>query len=187
MRHSKLAVRVMGAAALAALSVSAPAFANEGTERAALVTESQATLDRCKSLSDACANSTGAAAGVLVFPEVTSASLGIGGAGAKGVLWADGKVEGVYKLGEMSIGPQFGVKTSSQVYALNAEALARLRNEGSWKIGTEAEVTVVGAGATEDNAAGQGGTAAFVFDEKGFSAGASVEGVTISKVGDDKF
>jgi lipid-binding SYLF domain-containing protein len=175
-----------GMTALAAVMLAAPSYADDDN-KAALVNEAQATLDRCKDMSDACANSTAAAAGVLVFPEVTSASLGIGGAGAKGVMWVNGQVDGVYKLGEMSIGPQFGVKTSSQVYALNAEALSKLRDEGSWKIGTEAEVTVVGAGATDDTASGQGGTAAFVFDEKGFAAGASVEGVTISRAGDDKF
>jgi lipid-binding SYLF domain-containing protein len=179
----------LGAAAFAALSVAAPAYADhdDAEKMAALVKESQATLERCHAMSDACASVTNVSSGVLVFPEVTSASVGIGGAGGRGVLFVNGKVEGYYGIGEVSIGPQFEVKKSSQVYALNSEALNALRDDGSWKIGTDADVTVVGAGATDQTASGEGGTAAFVFDEKGLSAGVSLEGVSINRLEKDDF
>jgi lipid-binding SYLF domain-containing protein len=151
----------------------------------ALTKEAEAALSRCKSVSPACIEATESAAGVLVFPEVTSASIIVGGAGAKGVLWVDGKIDGYYGLGEGSVGLQIGVKKASEVFALNADALNRLRGEGTWKIGTDADITVIGAGATEKTASGQGGTAVFVFDEKGLSAGVAIEGVTIQKLAMD--
>ncbi len=184
MRYMKPASLFLGAAVAASmLAALAPAHAKKDVD--ALTQEAQAALDRCTSMSAACAQATKAAAGVLVFPEVTSASIIVGGAGAKGVLWVNGKIDGYYSLGEGSIGLQFGVKKASEVFALNGDALGRLRGEGTWKIGTDADVTVIGAGATEKTASGQGGAAVFVFDEKGLSAGVAVEGVTIQRLRPD--
>ncbi len=188
MRHTKWAVRAMAVAvATSVLSVASASADDDATKRAALTNESKATLDRCKAMSDACTKATNAAAGVLVFPEVTKASFIVGGSGAKGVLWVNGKVAGYYGMGEGSVGFQAGVKKSSQVYALNEKSFAALRDSGSWKIGTDAEVTVIGEGANDSTVAGTGGTAVFVFDEKGLSAGVSVEGVRIEKIENDDF
>jgi lipid-binding SYLF domain-containing protein len=190
MRHSFLTVRLLAAAAATVVAMAfTDAYAGDegkGSKTATLTKEAEITLQRCKDMSPACADATSSAAGVLVFPEVTSASIIVGGAGAKGVLWVNGKIDGYYSLGEASIGPQVGVQKSSEVFALNGKALAALKDEGSWKIGTEADVTVVGAGATDQTASGQGGTAVFVFDEKGLSAGVAVEGVTINRLDPNK-
>jgi lipid-binding SYLF domain-containing protein len=181
MTYMKSCAPIAAAIALAAF----PAAANKGGEDAALKQAAEATLAKCSAISDSCQRATDAAAGVLVFPEVVSASLVIGGTGSKGVLYVDDQFAGFYGLGEGSVGFQAGVEKSSQVFALDATALEALRGEGTWKIGADAKITVVAEGATAQGVSGTGHTEVFVFDEKGLHAGAAVRGLTIFALDED--
>lgn len=177
----------LGAAAVL-MAAPAAAFANEAdpADRAELAAEAQVALDRCRAVSDVCTMSTDEAAGVLVFPNVVSASILVGGAGARGVLMVGGEIADYYGLGEASVGLQAGVDRSSHVYALNDEALRALEDDGSWKIGADAEITVVEAGAAAQGLAGRGDVEVFVLNQEGLAAGVSVQGLNIFRLDDDR-
>ena len=148
----------------------------------------EAALSECQSISEACSIATENAAGVLVFPELTSASFVVGGTGGKGVLMVDGAPAGYYNLAAGSIGFQIGVQQVSQVMTFNsAEALADLQGDAEWRAGADANVTVVNTGAnaqyiTDGDLDRLGEVTAIVFDQNGLSAGAALTGIRLAEV-----
>lgn len=182
MQNRKLSRRLLGAAAFAVTGAIAMPAQAEMDKRPDLKAKAEAALEQCRAVAQSCAEVTDRAPGVLVFPEVTSASLVVGGAGANGVLWVNGQIDGFYRLAETSVGVQAGYRESSQVYALDAASLKALRGEGTWKIGSDTEVTVVSEGASAEGVSGTGGTKAFVFNQDGLNAGVSLEGIRIHEL-----
>ena len=136
-----------------------------------------AALETCKKVEPTCAD--GNPAGYLVFPDVTSVALGIGGTGGEGALVQNGKITGYYKMGEGSIGLQAGVTAASYVLKVTDPAtLQQYQNDGKWSIGADAGVTVVQAGAT---AKGESTDKAllYAFNSEGLMGDVSVTGMKI--------
>ena len=140
-------------------------------------TKVMAALDTCKKVEPTCGN--GNPAGYLVFPDVTSVALGVGGAGGEGALVQNGRVTGYYKMGKGSVGLQAGVSAASYVLKVNdAAALQQYQQDGEWSIGADAGVTIVQAGAT---AAGESSDKAqlYVFNSEGLMGDVSLNGMRI--------
>lgn len=158
----------------------------EGTaEMTQLAEQGRQTLMQCQAVSARCALQTADAPAVLVFPEVTEASLIVGGQGARGVLMSEGQVKGYYTLGAASIGAQAGVQEISQVYVFtNQEALSSLVDADTWRVGVDAEITVIDAGASAEAVGGKGDVTVYVFDQEGLAAGVSIKGLNISRMDD---
>ena len=125
------------------------------------------------------------AAGVLVFPSIKKAGIGIGGEYGEGALKVGGQTVGYYSTASASIGFQLGAQARRQIIVfLDPEALEKFRYSDGWEVGVDASVTVVtiGAGGAIDATQLNQPIVAFVFDSKGLMYNLSLEGSKISQI-----
>jgi lipid-binding SYLF domain-containing protein len=125
------------------------------------------------------------AAGVLVFPSVKKAGIGIGGEYGEGALRVGGKTVAYYNTAAASIGFQLGAQARRQVIVfLDPTALQKFRASQGWEIGVDASVAVVtlGAGGSIDTTQLNQPIVAFVFNNKGLMYNLSLEGSKISQI-----
>lgn len=125
------------------------------------------------------------AAGLLVFPAVFKAGIGIGGEYGEGALLIRRKTVDYYSTAAASIGFQFGAQKKTIVIAfMDKDALKDFRNSDGWKIGVDASVTVVAVGAdgSIDTAKTNKPIVAFVFNQKGLMYNLTLEGAKITKL-----
>ena len=123
--------------------------------------------------------------GVLVFPAVFKAGIGIGGEYGEGALLIDDKIVDYYNTAAASIGFQLGVQKKTEILVFMDEtALKNFQNASGWEIGADASVAViaVGAGGSIDTTQTNKPIVAFVFDQKGLMYNLSLEGAKISKI-----
>ncbi len=128
------------------------------------------------------------AAGVLVFPSVKKAGIGIGGEYGEGALRVGGRSVAYYSTAAASIGFQLGAQARRQIIVfLDPKALEKFRLSDGWEIGVDASVTVVtlGAGGSIDATRLNQPIVAFVFDSKGLMYNLSLEGSKITEIHDD--
>jgi lipid-binding SYLF domain-containing protein len=125
------------------------------------------------------------AKGVLVFPTITKAGLGIGGEYGTGALRIDGKTVQYYNLASASFGFQIGAQQYSIVMTfLTDEALQQFRDSKGWEAGVDGSVAVAEWGAGDDinTKKFKDPIVSFVFGNKGLMAGVSIEGSKITKI-----
>ncbi len=125
------------------------------------------------------------AAGVLIFPEVTKAGVGVAGEHGNGVLQIKGKTVGYYSSTSASVGLTLGVgKRSEIIMFMTQAALDKFMMSKGWSIGADTGIAIAksGAGGDYDSATLQKSIVGFVFGEKGLIADASLEGSKISKI-----
>lgn len=125
------------------------------------------------------------AKGLLVFPGVFKAGIGIGGEYGEGALVINNKTVDYYSTAAASIGFQLGGQKKSIIIAfMTDEALKNFRDSMGWKIGVDASVAViaVGAGTQLSSAISNKPIVAFVFGEKGLMYDLSLNGAKVSKI-----
>jgi lipid-binding SYLF domain-containing protein len=123
--------------------------------------------------------------GVLVFPDVFRAGIGIGGEYGKGALRVQGKSVAYYSTGGASIGLQLGAETRSMVFMfMTTEALQNFQHSSGWDVGGDASVALVDVGASGAVDASRLGkpVLAFVFGNLGLMGSLSLEGTKVSKL-----
>jgi lipid-binding SYLF domain-containing protein len=124
------------------------------------------------------------AAGILVFPKITKAGIGIGGEHGDGALQENGKTVGYYSKSGGSVGLTLGVASHSEVIIFNTpEALNKFVNGNDWNIGADASVAIMKTGASNsyDNNSLKEPVLVWIFGEKGLMGDASLKGGKISK------
>ncbi|SFN03429.1 YSC84-related protein [Variovorax sp. OV329] len=125
------------------------------------------------------------AKGVLVFPSVVSAGLGIGGSYGQGALRVGGKTDGYYSTTAASVGLLAGAD-SKAVYVLfmTQEALDKFRNSKGWTAGADASVTMlkVGASAAVDTQTMQQPVVGYALSNAGLMANLSLDGTKVNKL-----
>src|SRR5580658_2721941 len=171
--------------AIVALVVALVGTAAVAADTAAIDKQVSATLDRFYALSDNNRGLAQGAAGVLVFPTITKAGIGLGGEHGDGALRENGKTVGYYSISGASIGLTLGVSRHSEVILFDSpEARDKFVNGGDWSIGADASVAVMkkGAGGDYDSQTLKKPVLAFVFGEKGLMGDASLQGAKISKI-----
>lgn len=88
--------------------------------------------------------------GYAVYPKVTKAGIGIGGAAGRGIVYKDGNVIGSSKLKQASIGLQLGGQQYSEaIFFKNKEAFDRFTN-GNLKFDAQASAVAITEGASAD-------------------------------------
>ena len=88
------------------------------------------------------------ASGILVFPDVIKAGIGIGGEYGEGALLVGGRTIDYYSVAGASIGLQFGAQSRAQfVLFMTPDALAKFRASKGWKAGVDGSVAVIKFGA----------------------------------------
>lgn len=126
--------------------------------------------------------------GVLVFPSVKKAGIGVGGEYGQGALRIGGKTVGYYSTASASIGFQLGAQARTQILVfLDQAALEKFRYSDGWEVGVDGSVAVVtlGAGGTVDTANLNQPIIAFIFNNKGLMYNLSLEGSKISQIHND--
>lgn len=125
------------------------------------------------------------AKGVLIFPAVYKAGIGLGGEYGEGVLRIKGKKVDYYSTAAGSIGFQLGVQKKSIVIIFTRdEALKDFRSSSGWKAGVDASIAVVtvGAGGQMDTTQVNKPILGFVFGQKGLMYNLSLEGAKFTKI-----
>lgn len=123
--------------------------------------------------------------GLLIFPSIVKAGIGIGGEYGEGVLRIDGKSVMYYSDASASIGLQFGVQEKSLIIAFMTEkALNDFRNKSGWKVGVDGSVAIakLGAGAELSTETINQPVIGFVFGNKGLMYNLTIEGSKFTKI-----
>lgn len=127
----------------------------------------------------------GSAKGVLVFPAVFKAGLGLGAEYGEGALLIGGRTVDYYNTAAGSLGLQLGVqKKSIIILFMQEEALTRFRSSTGWKAGVDASIAIiaVGAGGALDTSKLNQPIVAFVFGQKGLMYNLTLEGAKFTKL-----
>lgn len=125
------------------------------------------------------------AKGILVFPAVFKAGIGIGGEYGEGALRVHGKTVDYYNTAAASIGFQLGGQKKTIIIAfMQDDAFKSFRDSSGWKVGVDASVAVIaiGAGGAIDSASINKPIIAFVLDQKGLMYNITLEGAKITKI-----
>jgi lipid-binding SYLF domain-containing protein len=125
------------------------------------------------------------AAGMLVFPSVIKAGIGIGGEYGEGALLIKGNPVAYYSVASASIGFQLGAQARSEIVLFMTErALAQFRASHGWTAGVDGSVAVatLGAGGSIDTETAKKPVIGFIFSGKGLMYNLTFEGSKISKI-----
>jgi lipid-binding SYLF domain-containing protein len=142
------------ALALAAFAVGRPAPATaqdaDSLEHAADVADAKAVIAKFKEKDPGMAEIFDKAAGYAVYPGVTKAGVGVGGARGGGTVYENGKLIGRSKLTQVSVGLQLGGQVYSEVvFFHNKEALENFK-KGNLKLDAQASAVALKERASVD-------------------------------------
>jgi lipid-binding SYLF domain-containing protein len=125
------------------------------------------------------------AKGVLVFPGVIKAGIGLGGEYGTGALRIKGKTVGYYNTITGSIGFQLGGQVKN-VYLLfmQDKALKDFRASDGWKAGVDGSVALItiGADGSVDTTKTNQPIIAYVLGQKGLMYNLNIEGSKYNKI-----
>ena len=143
------------------------------------------TLTRLYNVVPGARELVGKSNGLLVFPTVINAGIGLGGQYGEGALRVGGKSVGYYSTASASVGLQAGAQSKAIVFLfMTADALDRFRSSEGWSAGADASVAVlkVGANGDVDTGTATGQINAFVLTNGGLMAGATVDGTKMTRL-----
>ncbi|MGB5243884.1 MAG: lipid-binding SYLF domain-containing protein [Lutimonas sp.] len=88
--------------------------------------------------------------GYAIFPKITKAGLGVGGAGGKGVVYQGGKITGQATLSQASIGLQAGGQQYSEMIFFETKEAYEHFTNGKLKFDGQASAVALEKGASVD-------------------------------------
>src|SRR5262245_9903972 len=182
MTIGKHAICMVVFAALALLASHAPGRAASAGE---LNAGARATLDQMYRTIPGTRALGARAAGILVFPTIVKAGIGIGGEYGEGALRMGGKTVGYYNSVAASVGLQLGAQARSVVIMfMTPEAMASFQRVDGWKVGVDGSIAIitVGAGGSVDSSRVSSPVVGFIFDNKGLMYNLTLEGAKISRI-----
>lgn len=119
------------------------------------------------------------AEGVLVFPKVLKAGIGVGGEYGEGALLIGNKTLDYYNTASVSIGLQLGAQSKTVILVfLDGKALSKFRHSKGWEAGVDGSVAVIKWGVGEDISTKEINEpiVGFVFSNKGLMYNLTFEG-----------
>lgn len=125
------------------------------------------------------------AKGVLVFPRVYKAGMGVGGEYGEGALQVKGKTVDYYSTVAGSIGFQLGAQRKSVVVVfMTDKALEAFRGSEGWKAGVDGSVAIAEWGAGEDinTVDFKDPIVGFVFNNQGLMYNLTLEGSKFTRI-----
>jgi lipid-binding SYLF domain-containing protein len=125
------------------------------------------------------------AKGMLVFPSVFKAGIGIGGEYGEGAMLINGKTVQYYSTAAGSFGFQLGAQTKTIIMLFTTtKALNKFRHSDGWEAGVDGSVALIdiGAAKTIDTNSIKNPIIAFVFNNKGLMYNLSLEGSKFTKI-----
>jgi len=181
MRRQYLAIPLVGLFVLA-LGASVAAQAESKAELDVAVSD---TLQKFTNANPAHGELLHKSAGILVFPRITKAGVGIGGEHGDGALLKHGTTINYYSVSSASLGLTLGAGQRSEIILfMTREALEKFENSEGFNVGVDAQVAMVsqGAGGGYDSETLRKPILGFVFDEKGLLGDLSLKGSKIKKI-----
>ena len=125
------------------------------------------------------------AVGMIVFPKVIKAGIGIRGEYGEGALIVNGQTIDYYSTAAASIGFQLGAQVKSQIIMfMTDEALSTFRNSEGWEAGVDGSVALIefGAGGEISSNSAQSPIIGFIFSNKGLMYNLTFEGSKMTKL-----
>jgi lipid-binding SYLF domain-containing protein len=125
------------------------------------------------------------AVGILVFPRITKAGVGVGGEHGDGALLKGSQTVDYYTVTSASVGATLGAGQHSEIILfMTREALSKFEASHGYSLGVDAQVAVVskGVGGAYDTETLKKPILGFVFDEKGLIGDVSLNGSKINKI-----
>ncbi|MBX9684842.1 MAG: hypothetical protein K2X41_13745 [Hyphomicrobium sp.] len=125
------------------------------------------------------------AVGILVFPSVVKAGIGIGGEYGEGALLIGGQTADYFNTVSASFGFQLGVQERSVIICFMTDsALRQFRKTAGWKVGVDGSVAIitVGVGGSIDTNKITSPVVGFVLDPKGLMYNLTLEGSKITRI-----
>ena len=125
------------------------------------------------------------AKGVLVFPSVIKAGIGIGGEYGEGAMRINGKTVDYYSTAAASIGFQLGAQSKTVIVVfMQEDALKKFRASSGWEAGVDGSVALIelGAGGSIDTTNIKSPIVGFVFGNKGLMYNLTLEGSKYTKI-----
>lgn len=194
MKHHVLTLRTLGATAL--LVASSLAFvgctttrpsdaSTPNSARKAIDADVDAALSKLYNTVPGSRELVGKSAGVLVFPSVISASMGVGAEYGRGALRTGNRTQGYYSTTAGSIGWQIGAQSRAVVYVFTTnDALEKFRASSGWTVGADATVALanIGANGQVDSNTIRQPVVGYVLTNAGLEAGVALQGAKISPV-----
>ncbi|MGO4280067.1 Lipid-binding SYLF domain-containing protein [Cupriavidus sp. OV038] len=180
---------LLGVAALASLNAACTTSSGSASDNASKRKEIDAGADGALNRLYSSVNGSQAlaskATGILVFPKIIAAGLGIGGEYGEGVLRTAGQPAGYYRTSTAAFGLIAGAQSKMMVMMfMTPEALQKFQQSKGWTAGVDGSVAVaqVGANGLIDTNTARAPIVAFVVTNAGLMANLSLEGTKISKL-----
>lgn len=180
MQLTRIALPALAAVTLACGASSATAASRE--ELDARVRESVRELYRTSPVAEELA---ARGSGMLIFPSIIKAGLGIGGEYGEGALLVGERTVAYFSIASASVGLQLGVQEKSvAILFLSAESLAKFRESKGWKAGVDGSIAIanLGAGKALDTQTAHQPIVGFIFSNKGLMYNLTLEGSKISRI-----
>jgi lipid-binding SYLF domain-containing protein len=177
--------RALSLALIAMLAMVALPARSEAASAAEIDADVNAALTSFESQIVGARDLASKAAGILVFPSVVKAGIGLGGEYGEGLLIIRGRPGGYYNLISGSFGFQLGVQTRTVIIMFMTEpALASFASTYGWKVGVDGSVAIVtlGAGGAIDTESLTSPVLGFVLDPAGLMYNLTLEGSKISRI-----
>ena len=178
----------LGVAALSGCTTTgseAPNATTNASRAQSINSDVDATLSRLYQTVPGSRELVGKARGILVFPRVIQAGIGVGGEHGDGALRVGGSTVGFYSTSSASVGATLGVQSKSVIYLFMTEdALAKFRNSSGWSAGGDASVALVkvGANGSIDTTTATKPVQVFVLTNSGLIGDLSLGGTKITKL-----
>ena len=160
-------------------------LASQAVSKLELDTRSVATLNDLFEREPAARELADKATGILIFPRIIKAGVGVGGELGEAVLHIGEQIAGYYRLTSVSVGFQFGGQAKSEVVMfMTADALRQFRESDGWEAGVDGSIALVefGVGKEIDTHSIQVPIIGFVFSNKGLMYNLSLEGSKFWKI-----
>jgi lipid-binding SYLF domain-containing protein len=123
--------------------------------------------------------------GVLVFPKVFKAGVGVGGEYGEGALRIGGKTVDYYNTVAVSFGLQLGAQQKTIIIIfMQEDALKNFSERSGWKAGVDGSIALIklGADVALDTTNIKDPIIAFVFGQKGLMYNLTLEGSKFTKL-----
>jgi len=163
MLNGAVATAAVSVALLAGCSTNTGASATPEQQKAAIEKDAASTLSTLYASVNGSQELASKARGILVFPKVYAAGLGIGGEYGEGVLHVGGKTVDYYKTTSVSFGFQAGAQSKALIFMfMTQDALDKFRSGKGWTAGAAVN--------------------AFALANGGLMVAATIDGTKVSKM-----
>ncbi len=170
---------------LGACTTSTPSSNSPAERRAAIDNGIDATMAQLYSSVPGARELAAKSRGILVFPKVYNAGLGIGGEYGEGALRVGGRTADYYKTTSISFGFQAGAQSKALIMMfMTQDALDKFRASNGWTAGADASVALLklGANGTIDTTSANAAVNAFALTNAGLMYAATIDGSKVSKL-----